>query len=107
MDYKEYQIYLGKKAKAYKIWYSLASKGLKEWRRLLSEVVDVASSIRLELESWSIPCTQKFDVLTIQYPGIGIKMREAGYMVEGTDEIELALNPVHLVSKQEIISVFE
>ena len=46
-------------------------------------------------------------MLTIRYPDIGNRMRDSGYMVEGIDEIELALNPVHLVSKEEIVKVFD
>lgn len=107
MDYKEYQLYLGKKAKAYKIWYSLGSKGFKEWRRLLSAVVQTASDIKAGLESRGVPCTQKFDVLTISHPGAGSMLRAAGYMVEGEDVIQLAVNPVHLVTKDEILNAFD
>lgn len=51
IDFKEFQVYLGKKARAYKVWYAMASKGFAEWRNLLAATIQRASEIKAELNA--------------------------------------------------------
>jgi len=65
VDFKEFQIYLGKKARAYKFFYSLNAYGLKGWREMLQHLFEENQKLVTSLTEKGIKSDQYFDIVRI------------------------------------------
>lgn len=106
VDYKDYQIFLGKKAKAYKLWYSIAGKGLRGWRTLLEGTISISGEIANALSEKGVQTELFYGMVNLTAEGVGDKLRQSGFQVTGDDEVWIAINPLQPIEASQIIDLF-
>ena len=85
IDYKDYTIYLGKKIRSYKLWYSIAMTGLEDFRQLLSDKFDSAHQLVTMLDDKGIYAEAIYGTVRVVGDYYD-KLKDNGFLVDKSED---------------------